>query len=344
VSNELGKVPSRQITLAGLQRQVEVAQNIYSDLLQRSQEIEVGRVMALGNADIVEPATMPRLPVKPNVPLNLVLGILLGLGVGVGVALVQDQLDDTIRDQGEAARLVDAPVLGTIPVFDGKQAIAALPSESPRDIAVEAYRALRYCLDFLNQGERGRVVLVTSPGPFEGKSTTVLNLARAVALTGRRVILVDTDLRRSGLGRMLGLHRGAGVTEILRGDIGLNEALQRCPESGLLFLSAGKIVPNPTELLDSADMRDLVQALRKEADLVILDSPPVLAVADSLVLANLSDNVLMVCVAGQSHRYDLQLAKTLLSRVGESVSGVVLNKVGSKVGYGYQNHYYYNYE
>ncbi len=337
---ELAKLPSRQITLAGLQRQVEVAQNIYSDLLRKSQEIEVGRVMALGNADIVEPAAMPRLPVKPNVPLHLMLGVLLGLGIGVGVALVQDQLDDTVRDQAEAGRLVDAPILGAIPVIDHPCEPAAMRAGSAHSIAVEAYRGLRYCLDFITQGERGRVVLVTSPGPFEGKSTTVLNLARAVAMTGRSVLLVDTDLRRSGLGRMLEVDPSRGLTNVLLGEVELRDAIQRCSEAGMAFLGSGKQVPNPTELLDSGAMRDVVSALRREADLVILDSPPLLAVADSLVLANLSDAVLMVCVAGQSQRYDLQLARTLLSRVGGNVSGVVLNKLGERAGYGYRDRYY----
>ena len=340
-NGELGKIPARQVTLANLQRQVDVAQNIYSELLQRSQEIEVGRVMALGNADIVEPASLPRLPVKPNIPLNLTLGLLLGLGVGIGVALIQDQLDDTVRDQSEAARLAAAPVLGTIPVFQPNGQTGALALGGPAAMATEAYRALRYCLDFVTQGERGRVVLVTSPGQFEGKTTTVWNLARAVAVTGRRVVLVDTDLRRGGLGRLLGLHGKPGVTDVLLGEVALREALQRHGESGVLFLSAGKEVRNHTELLDSDPMRQLLRELRQEADLVILDSPPVLAVADSLVLARLSDDVLMVCVAGQSHRHELQLARTLLSRVGESVSGVVLNKIGERAGYGYQGRYYY---
>jgi tyrosine-protein kinase Etk/Wzc len=338
---ELGKIPARQVTLAGLQRQVDVAQNIYSELLRRSQEVEVGRIMALGNADIVESASMPRLPVTPNIPLNLMLGVLLGLGVGLGVALIQDQLDDTVRDQAEASHISAAPVLGTIPVFQPNGATGALPSGGPVSLATEAYRALRYCLDFVTQGERGRVILVTSPGQYEGKTTTVWNLARAVAMTGRRVLLVDTDLRRSGLGRVLGLHATKGVTDVLLGEVGLSDALQKHKESGILFLSSGKEVHNPTELLDSEAMRQLVRDLRKEADLVILDSPPVLAVADSLVLARLSDDVLMVCVAGQSHRHELRLARTLLSRVGENVSGVVLNKIGEKAGYGYHGRYYY---
>ncbi|MFB3880277.1 MAG: GumC family protein [Armatimonadota bacterium] len=340
-NQELAKIPARQVTLANLQLQVDVARNSYSQLLQRSQEVEVGRVMALGNADIVESASLPRLPVKPNVPMNLTLGLLLGLALGVGVALVQDQLDDTVRDQGEASRLAAAPVLGTIPVFQPNGSAKALAAGGPRSIANEAYRALRHCLDFVTQGERGRVVLVTSPGQYEGKTTTVWNLARAVAMTGRRVILVDTDLRRGGLGRLLGMHQAKGVTDVLLGEVTVQQALQKHAESGIRFLGAGREVANHTELLDSEPMRQLLRDLRSEADLVILDSPPVLAVADSLVLARLSDDVLMVCVAGQSHRHELELARRLLSRVGESVSGVVLNKIGEKAGYGYSGRYYY---
>jgi capsular exopolysaccharide synthesis family protein len=196
-------------------------------------------------------------------------------------------------------------------------------------------------LDFVTHGDAGRVVLVTSPGPYEGKTTTVWNLARAVAMTGRRVILVDSDLRRAGLSRLLDLHGTKGVTDVLLGEIALRDALQKRTESGILFLSSGREVANHTELLDSEAMRQLLRDLRKEADLVILDSPPVLAVADGLVLARLSDDVLMVCVAGQSHRHELQLARRLLSRVGENVSGVVLNKIGEKAGYGYHGRYYY---
>ncbi len=338
---EKSTIPARQVTLAQLQRQVDVSQNIYAELLRKSQEIEVGRVMALGNADIVEPASLPRLPVRPNVPLNLTLGVLLGLAIGLGVALIQDQLDDTVRDQAEAARISAAPVLGTIPVFQPNGSTGMLPVGGPVSTATEAYRALRYCLDFVTQGESGRAVVVTSPAQSEGKTTTVWNLARAIAMTGRRVLLVDGDLRRGGLGKMLGLNGKKGVTDVLLGEATLGEALQRHKESGIVVLTSGKQVENHTELLDSEAMRQLLRDLRKETDIVLIDSPPVLAVADSLVLARLSDDVLMVCVAGQSHRHELQLARTLLLRVGESVSGVVLNKIGEKAGYGYHGRYYY---
>jgi len=339
--SRLTGIPGRQLALANLQRDEDVASGIYADLLKRAQEVEVGRVMALGNAEVAEAATKPLFPVKPNILLNLTVGLLLGLGVGLGLALIQDQLDDSVRDQAEAARLADAPILGTIPVFDRPTDAVLGPVNGAHSTALEAYRALRYCLDFITPGERGRVVLVTSAGPAEGKSTTVLNLAMAVALTGRRVLLIDTDLRRSALHRMLEVEEAKGITDLLAGEAELAEVLQRNPKTGLMFIASGKQVPNPTELLESKAMRELLETLRGEADLIIFDSPPVLSVADTLVLASLADTVLMVCVAGQSHRYDMQLARQLLSHVGERIGGVVLNKVGHKAGYTYHDRYYY---
>ncbi len=340
--SRLGQIPAQQLQLSDLQRKLDVAEKVYSELLTRSQEVEVGRVMALGNADVAEAASRPRLPVKPNVPMNLALGLLLGLSLGVGIALAQDQLDDTVRDEKEAARLAEAPVLGTIPVFAAAEA-PSLPNGGSPGVALEAYRALRYCLDFATAGRHGRVVLITSAGPSEGKTTTVLNLAATVALSGRRVTLVDADLRRSGLRRMLEVDDERGITDVLLGEAQLEDVLRTSESPRLSFITSGRQTPNPTELLESPRMRELIEELRRTADLVILDSPPLLSVADTMVLAGLCDAVLMVCVAGESQRYNVQLARQLLAHIGESIDGVVLNKVGQRAGYGYhgRSRYYY---
>lgn len=341
VNEELKKLPAQQITLARLQRQVDVAHNIHSSLLTRSQEIEVGRVMALGNTDVAEPASTPGLPVKPNVPLNLALGLLLGLGLGVTLAFLQEQLDDTVRDQEDVARLADAPVLGTVPLFDSRQEKALPLMDATPGRAIEPYRTLRYNLGFVTPGEGGHVVLVTSSSPLEGKTTTAVNLAIAAASSGRRVILADNDLRRPSVHRMLNLNGAKGVTDVLVGEAKLEEALQQVSDNGLRFLSAGRRAPNPADLLESREMSKLVERLRQEADLVIFDSPPLLSVADSLVLATLSDAVLMVCVPGASHRRALQRSRMLLAHVGHSISGVVVNKIEQRAGYGHYYHYYY---
>jgi capsular exopolysaccharide synthesis family protein len=339
-NQSLQAVPARQIALARIQREVEVAQNIHSDLLKRSQEIEVGRVMALGNTAIAELASAPRQPVIPNVPLNLTLGLVVGLGVGIGLALLQEQWDDTVRDQEEIAQLANAPVLGTVPMFERSDGIPVLLGDAPRSGAIEAYRSLRYSLGFVTPGKGGHTVLVTSTGPSEGKTTTAINLAIAAAASGRRVVLVDGDLRRPTIHRLLRPAGVKGVTDLLVGEAELPEVLQGVEGTDLRFISAGTRAPNPTDLLDSAEMRGLVEQLRREADLVVFDSPPVLSVADTLVLANLSDAVLMVCVPGVPRRRALQQAQLLMAQVGHSISGVVLNKVERKAGYGYYGYHY----
>ena len=338
---ELEKIPARQITLARLQRQVEVAQKIHSDLLTRSQEVEVGRVMALGNADVVEPASEPRAPAKPNVPLNWAFGLLLGLAVGLGLALLQEHLDDTVRGEEDIARLAGRPVLGTVPMFQRHEGAVMLPEDKAHRRALEAYRSLRYNLGFVTPGQGGHTILVTSAGPLEGKTTTALNLAVAAALSGRRVVLIDSDLRRPAIHRLLGLNGPKGLSDLLVGEAEVAEVFQGFKDTGLRVITSRGHVPNPADLLDSSRMRELVAQLRKEADLIIFDSPPLLSAADSLVLAGLSDAVLMVCVPGASHRRDIQRAQTLLGHIGHSISGVVLNKVERRPGYGYYYGYYY---
>ncbi len=340
-NRSLQAVPARQIALARIQREVEVAQSIHSDLLRRSQEVEVGRVMALGNTAVVEPASAPRQPVVPNTPLNLILGLTVGLAAGIGLALLREQWDDTVRDQEEIAQLTNAPVLATVPMFERSDSSPILPANAPRSRAVEAYRVLRYSLTFVTPGKGSRVVLVTSTGPSEGKTTTAINLAVAAATSGRRVVLIDGDLRRPNVHRMLRPGSAKGVADLLVGEAELPEVLQGFEDTGMRFISAGTRAPNPTDLLDSKEMRALVERLREDADLVIIDSPPVLSVADTLVLANHCDAVLMVCVPGVPHRRALQQAQSMMAQVGHSISGVVLNKVERKAGYGYYGYHQY---
>ncbi len=345
---ELQKIPTQQVALARLERQVKVAEKIYSDLLARNQEVEVGRVMALGNTEVAEPASLPRLPIKPNVPLNLFLGLLGGLALGIALAVLQEQFDDTVRDQEEVTRLLGAPVLATVPMLSSSQPVSLGRVKNPPTRAIDAYRTLRYNLGFVAPDDGARVVLVASAGPQEGKTTTALNLATAAALSGRRVVLVDSDLRRPSLRRLLGTNGAKGMTDVLVGQARLEETLELIPETGLRFLSAGNRAPNPTDLLDSPQMRKLLGDLRRQSDLVVFDSSPLLAAADGLVLASMSDAVLTVCVPGESHRRALQRARTLLNNIGHDISGVVINKVRHRAGYGYGYYggyyYYYDYD
>lgn len=338
---ELKKIPARQITLARLQRQVDVAQGIHSDLMRRAQELEVGRVMALGNTEVVELADAPLLPVKPNIPVNLSLGILLGLVVGTGLVLLQEQLDDRVSDEAEVALFTDAPVLAAVPLFEGRGPTAALPSLTLQERAADAYRGLRINLNFIRPGADGRTVLVTSAGPQEGKTTTALNLAIVAAESGRRVVLVDSDLRNPSIHSILGANGPKGLSDLLAGQAELPDVVQRFEGLSLSLIRAGTIPPNPADLLDSQEMQNLVELLRREADMVIFDSPPLLLAAESLVLANLSDIVLMVCESGASHGRAIQQARLALNQIGRSISGVVLNKAAHRASYRYAYDYRY---
>jgi capsular exopolysaccharide synthesis family protein len=297
--------------------------------------------MALGNVDIVEQASAPLLPVRPNVPLNLALGLLLGMAIGIGLALLQEQFDDTVRGEEDATRFASAPALATVPVFGKQHTTATILPHGTGGRPGDAYRVLRYNLGFVMPEPGGHTVLITSCGPKEGKTTTALNLAIAAAATGRKVVLVDSDLRRSTLRGVFETNGAKGLTDLLAGQVSLSDVLQTADGTGLMFIPPGSHAPNPTDLLDSSQMRSTVAQLRSQADLVVFDSPPILAVADSLVLASLSDAVLIVCVPGFSHRRALAQARVLLRHIGHSVSGLVLNKVEPKTGYGYYQGYDY---
>jgi capsular exopolysaccharide synthesis family protein len=334
VEAKLRHVPSRQIVLARLQRQVEVSQTIHSDLLKRSQEIEVGKVMALGNAILVEPARASRLPVAPRVPLTLALGLILGLGLGFGLALLQERFDDRARSEDDVLRLTDAPVLGSVPLFDEAERVALLAGGHARRRGLEAYFGLRYNLDFVMPRSSGQTVLVTSAGPQEGKTTTAVYLALAAAMAGRRTILVDADLRLPSIHQFFSLNGTRGLSDVIAGQISL-QPVQVGENMDLKVLRAGTRAPDPANLLDSTAMRRLVQELRQQADIIIFDSPPLLSAVDSLVLAGMSDAVLLVCVPGASHRRALTRARVLLNTVGAHISGVVLNKLEPRAGHGY---------
>jgi capsular exopolysaccharide synthesis family protein len=336
VEANLRHVPARQIVLARLQRQVEVSQTIHSDLLKRSQETEVSKVMALGNATLVEPARAPRLPVAPRVLLILALGLILGLGLGFGLALLKERLDDSVRGEDDVLRLTDAPVLGSVPLFDKAEKAAMLAGGHARRRGLEAYFGLRYNLGFLMPMPRssGQTVLVTSAGPQEGKTTTAVYLALAAAMAGRRTVLVDADLRLPSIHQFFSLDGTRGLSDVIAGQISL-QPVQVGENMDLKVLRAGTRAPDPANLLDSTAMRSLVQELRQQADIIIFDSPPLLSAVDSLVLAGMSDAVLLVCVPGASHRRALTRARVLLNTVGAHISGVVLNKLEPRAGHGY---------
>ncbi|KQR44029.1 hypothetical protein ASF82_10815 [Frigoribacterium sp. Leaf164] len=303
-------------------------------------------------------ASVPTSPASPNVEVALLLGGLSGLMLAGVYLLVRNTLDRRIRSAAEVESRFGVGVIGTIPQNDALAEhgglVAALPNATADDRHVnfamsEALRELRTNLAYVKVDAQPRVIVMTSPQPGDGKSTLAANLAESLAVSSdQRVVVIDCDLRRPTLSKVLGVSEGAGLTDVLSGRAQLHQVMQQTEAaSNLWVVGAGRIPPNPSELLGSQTFQDLVSTLAEHAT-VILDAPPVLAVTDAVVLAAKADGVLMTASAARTTFDQLDRALQLVTRGGGDVLGVVLNRVPTKGRdareYGYFGGSYYYYE
>lgn len=348
-------VPARETELAGLTRTVKEAEAVYLLLSEKYQDARIAETSIGSAIRVVDPARVPEDPVKPRRRLNTLLGAVLGLMLGAVAAFVVEQLDDTVKSVDEVERVLGAPVLGAIPLLDGaapgnargeaRQRASPLPILDPSDRrspAAEAYRALRTHVLFSMPDVQRKCLLVTSALQGEGKSTIAANLALAIARTDRQVWLVDGDLRRSTLDRMFPEADSPGLASFLAGQAESGDIVKAAPAPNLWFVAAGPTVPNPAELLGARRMATLMDEARAKADVVVMDSPPVLPVTDAEVAGAQADGALLVVKAGQTERRALAHARQRLERVGVRVIGAVLNCVpaGRQDGYYYSTYYY----
>lgn len=295
---------------------------------------------SLVKLSVVTPATAPANPSAPATSLNLVLGLIVGLGLGVGFAVLRASLDTAVRGESDLRQITDAPILGGIS-FDSdapkRPLLTQVPAQSPR---AESFRQIRTNLQFANVGHKPGAVLVTSSLPGEGKTTTATNLAIAIAEGGKNVLLVDADLRRPKVDDYLGLDRNAGLTTALIGAADVNDLVQPWGEHGLYVLTSGQIPPNPSELLGSPAMRDLIERLESAFDAVIIDAPPLLPVTDAAVLAQQVSGVVLVIGSSRVKAPDLRKSLSALEMVKGDILGVVLNQLPTKGPDAYSYTYY----
>jgi len=276
-------------------------------------------------ATIHTPGTVPAAPSVPNLQVNLVLGVVLGLLVGVGVAALREARDTHVRGERDLADVTDATVLARLGrVGNGEDAV--FMQNAPNSQRAEAVRALRTNLHFLTATGSTRTIVVTSPTAGEGKTTTAVILAVARADTGTSVLLVDADMRRPAVGRTLGIEGRAGLSTLLIGRASLSDLVQRWGDRPLDVLPAGQVPPNPSELLSSLPMAHLLAEAGGRYDVVIVDSPPVLAVTDASVLSTIAGGTLMVVAPGRHRKAELRDALQRLDHVGARVLGLVLNR------------------
>ncbi|MGZ6791804.1 MAG: polysaccharide biosynthesis tyrosine autokinase [Mycobacteriales bacterium] len=290
---------------------------------------------------LVQPAVTPDTPTSPRPKLNLALGLLVGLAAGVGAAVLRETLDTSIKTPEQAQDLVGAPVLGAIGYDADATRKPLVVVTEPSSVRSEAFRQLRTNLQFVDIEHPLRSVVLTSSVPGEGKSTTTCNLAVTLAQAGLRVVLVEGDLRRPRIADYMGVEGAIGLTSVLLGRSSLDDTLQPWGDGSLQVLASGPLPPNPSELLGSQGMQDLLRELERRADIILIDAPPLLPVTDAAILGTLTSGLVMLVRSNVTRREQLSRAVETVHAVGATLLGSVLNMVPTKgpdaytYGYGY---------
>jgi polysaccharide biosynthesis transport protein len=332
ISTEIRQLPR------GSTSQLSALSNQQAVLKGQLAQLQVAGSVASTGLEFVTPAQAPAAPSSPKPAQDALLGLVAGLALGVGAAFLLESLDDRLAGAEAVERVSGAPVLATVPLVPSwrrSQAPAMVAVSDPTSNAAEAYRSLRTSLQFARQDRELRSLLVTSSRAGEGKTATVVNLGAAFAQAGERVVIVSCDLRRPRLGLVPRPGEPAELSAVLTGRRSLDNALAEVPGmDGLWTLGTWTVTPNPTELLSGQRMRYIFAELAERFDLVLIDSPPVLPVADAMILTAYADAVLLVVASGQTRRAELGRTAEKLAQANAPVVGVVLNKATAQDGYG----------
>jgi non-specific protein-tyrosine kinase len=325
---------------AALDQRITELQTAHSALLSTYEEVRIAEIQSLSNVIIDEESSLPTIPIRPRVLLNTALAGIIGAMLAVGVVTLVEYLDDTLKDPESVAQVLNVATVALIPNLKRADKEPLVVVSQPRSPGAESFRALRTNIQYASVDKTIRSVLVTSPRERDGKTLVAANLAAVIALTGKEVILVDTDLRRPMMSQLFRLREREGVTDALfLPDFGQLTAWSS-PVKKLKILPSGTIPPNPSELLGSERMHSLATFLSQNVDFVVFDSPPLLAVTDASLLSTRVDGVVLVMEAGRSRRDEGLRAIDSLNKVGANVLGVVLNKVRGR-GRGYYDYYRY---
>lgn len=350
-----------------LKREVETNKELYDGLLQRMKEAGVAAGLKSSNIRIVDPAEIPDRPHSPNVPRTLLLGLLLGCMGGVGLAFFLDYLDNTIKTPEDIEERVGLPALGLVPslesarggggyrrLYGGRRKArgVALAGEgvetasltASSSLIAEAYRGVRTAILLSTPENPPKIIMVTSSKAGEGKTTTTCNMALSLAQTGKRVLVVDCDMRRPRIHKIFNTSGGSGLSEYLTGQVDLVDVVEESQVPNLYVVHAGTTPPNPGELLGSRRMQEALEGAADIFDFILVDTPPLMSVTDPLIVAPMADGVILVTKGGENPPEILKRAKKSLELVHARILGVLCNSVDlSSTSYSYYYHQYYDY-
>ena len=333
-------LPGKQADLKQLLAKREIALEAYRTLLQRHTEVTISKHMKEPKVEVLDEAVAAA-QIAPRTTKTMVFALLVGLLSSLGLALVLELTDVTIHSPEDLQGDLAVPFLGMVPLMDDRSDDHLVTAKAPKSPPAEAYRTLRSNINFSLLDEPAKTILITSAGAGEGKSMTAANLAVTMAQAGRSVLLVDTDMRRPELHRFLDNDSAPGLTNALAGEASLSDIVHDTRVPNLRLVPSGPPPPNPAELLSSEKMGELLQRLSKEADVCILDSPPVLAVTDAMILASRADRTLLVAESGRVTKHAFRETKRLIQNARGNILGVVINKMRPSASDYYYYYYYY---
>nr|WP_133649443.1 polysaccharide biosynthesis tyrosine autokinase [Paraburkholderia flava] len=350
-SDRFRDLPATEVKAVQLQRDAKVAEDIYVLLLNRVQELSVQKAGTGGNVHIVDAALRPGAPIKPKKTLIVSAAAILGLIVGTGFVFLRRNMFKGIDDPEHIERTFHLPVYGLVPM-SAQQAVleqaverggdrqrAVLATARPKDVCIESLRSLRTSIQFTLLDARNRVIVLTGPMPGVGKSFLTVNLGVLLAHSGKRMLMIDGDMRRGALERHIGGPQENGLSELLSGQISLEEAIRPTDVDGLNFISCGRRPPNPSELLMSPRLPQYLEGLAKRYDVVLIDTPPVLAVTDASIIGGYAGSTFFVMRSGMHSEGEIGDALKRLKVAGVHVQGGIFNAMPARARGGYDRSY-----
>ena len=358
LTSKVGNLPETQQELLRLTRDVEVGNEIYMLLLSKTQELDIVRAGTVGNVRVVDAAAVDTTePVKPKKALVAVVATLLGGFLAVAIVLIQKAMHRGVEDPTEIES-IGLPVYASVPYSDFQDKLTGfnrarkvkdkpksiLAVDNPADLSIEALRSLRTSLHFAMMEAKNNIIAISGPSPGVGKSFISVNLATVLAQSGKKVLIIDADMRKGYLQTQFGMKWDDGLSDLLSGRLNLEQVTKKSQVEGLDVITRGQIPPNPSELLMHSNFSKMVAEVSGKYDIIIVDTPPILAVTDPAIVSAHAGSTLLVTRFGQNHLREIELTRNRFEQNGIDVKGVVFNGVVRKASNAYGYYGYYNYE